>query len=117
MFTGLELRLHRHGSHHEGSIIPGLRFVCDIYEIQNSLGTGGFGEVKKARHHQENKVYAIKFIREDQMKTRVVDEPPTASQEHRRKYLTDEIEIMKRLHHPNIVDFKEALEDHGVLGM
>src|SRR3569623_1089800 len=48
--------------------------LVSAYEIERLLGTGGMGSVYRARHILENRVVALKVLREDQLEQeRAVD--------------------------------------------
>ncbi|KAI0701139.1 kinase-like domain-containing protein [Cerioporus squamosus] len=114
----LELTLHGCDIDYEqSSTYSPLPAIGDPYVLMESLGQGGFGSVMRAYHLQERREYAIKLIRADQSSIRAVDESSTGRQERRCKHLQDEIDILKQLNHPHIVEFKEALYYDGGLGL
>jgi len=68
------------------------------YKFEKTLGTGAFGEVKKAIHKQSKKAYAVKILKKSKL------DPQT------KKVLEREIAVMSKLHHPNIVSLIEAYD-------
>lgn len=69
------------------------RYLNDFVEI-GRLGRGGYGEVVKARHKLENRVYAIKKIKQDSA---------TALTS-----VLSEIVMLSMLNHPNVVRYFTA---------
>ena len=76
----------------------GSKFKED-YLVGQSLGSSHFGEVRKCRHIQTNQVRAVKIIRKDK-----IDKVSLAQFYH-------EIEVLKRLDHPNIIKIYELYDD------
>ena len=66
--------------------------TIEDYEFGELLGKGSYGEVYQAVHKATNKNYAIKVYDRYQM-----------SQAHRLKNINNEIRIVKKLDHPNLV--------------
>ncbi len=52
--------------HHEGSLRTG--DMVSAYRIERLLGTGGMGWVFRARHTLDERVVALKVLREDQLR-------------------------------------------------
>lgn len=73
--------------------------ITKDYTILNTIGKGGFGEVKKVIHKVSQDVRAMKIIKKDQ-----VDEQYLQT-------LQNEIKILKQLDHPNIVKLYEIYSD------
>ena len=71
----------------------------EVYEIIKSLKGGAFGQVYLARHKQEKKLYAIKKV-----KTREMSEKD-------RKATMQEVKLLQKLSHPNIVAYKDSFID------
>jgi serine/threonine-protein kinase len=69
------------------------------YLIDRCLGRGGMGHVYQARELATNRLVAIKMMI-----------PNAASSTRVRDYFRREMEILKQLHHPNIVDFYDVYE-------
>ena len=71
--------------------------LTDIYELEYQLGEGGFGQVYLVRHKKMNLLRAMKAI-------------PINSKSEKQK--TDkEIELLRKLDHPNIVKLFEYFSD------
>ena len=71
----------------------------DKYSMGNLLGQGAFGEVRKCQNRSTKAIRAVKIIKKDQM---------TPEEEKSFKY---EINILKKLDHPNIIKLYEIFED------
>ena len=86
------------------TVREGLELECKkedfVTDGDKPVGKGGFGQVWKVRHRENNKIYAIKVI----SKTTIL-ESGMVSQMNR------EIEIMYRLHHPHIIKLINHFED------
>lgn len=82
------------------------RKVEDFYEIGEQLGRGSFSIVKRARSKQDGKEYALKVIQRKHIK---------------QKLLQREIEILKKVKHPNILPLYDVFENEDyvylVLGL
>jgi len=72
--------------------------VEDFYSIHNELGRGTFSVVYEATHKQTGVKFALKFIDK-----KYVDKEDLV-------LLSREIEIMKRVSHPNVLYLKEMFE-------
>lgn len=70
--------------------------VLQVYRIVDHLGKGAFGVVEKVEHIQTQRLYAMKTIN-------IVG--------HKRSEFEKEIDILRGLHHPNIVRMLETFED------
>lgn len=79
------------------------KFIGD-YEIIEELGRGGMGVVYKARHQQNGRIDAVKTIT-----------PAVAGSEVIVARFLREVGILRRLKHPNIVEFREFGHAHGKL--
>lgn len=75
----------------------GADLLLGNYLLLDTLGSGGFGQVFKARHRLMNRVVALKVLRPDQFK-----DPEVVTRFYR------EIEVASQLVHPNIVHAYEA---------
>jgi calcium-dependent protein kinase len=69
------------------------------YLIGQSLGTGAYGEVRKCRNIKTKQNRAVKILRKDRM-----DDFET-------KRLTNEIQLLRQVTHPNILKMYEFYED------
>ena len=67
------------------------------YEKLNKIGQGTYGVVYKARNIQTNEIMALKRIKIEKLK----DGFPISS--------VREINILRTVHHPNIVEFKDVV--------
>jgi serine/threonine protein kinase len=74
------------------------------YQIQGVLGRGGMGTVYKGIHAKSGQAVAVKTIA-----------PAVANQVRFRRRFAAEIETLKRLRHPNIVQLIGYGEEHGLL--
>ncbi|CCI42215.1 unnamed protein product [Albugo candida] len=70
--------------------------VLQVYRIVDHLGKGAFGVVEKVEHIQTQRLYAMKTINIGG---------------HKRSEFEKEIDILRGLHHPNIVRMLETFED------
>jgi serine/threonine protein kinase len=93
-----------------GGEVPKVRVILDfnykpplneIYDIEDTIGAG-ISLVKKGVNKITKKEYAVKYL----LKTRKGQNIPRSS-------LENEIEILKSLKHPNIVQLYETLEDQS----
>src|SRR5262245_16320544 len=74
------------------------------YEIVNVLGTGGMGEVYRARDLRLNRFVALKVV------------PGTSSLDpERRERLEREAQVVAALNHPNVVTLYSVETDDGAL--
>lgn len=70
------------------------------YIFGKTLGAGTFGVVRQARHIPTNENVAVKILLKQALKGNDVQ----------LKMLYDELSILQRLHHPNIVQFRDWFE-------
>ncbi|XP_013385413.1 serine/threonine-protein kinase 36 [Lingula anatina] len=70
----------------------------DNYHVLELIGEGSFGKVYKGRKKYSGQVVALKFI------------PKTGRSEKELKNLRKEIEIMRDLHHENIIEMLDSFE-------
>ncbi|KAL7991846.1 hypothetical protein Chor_016102 [Crotalus horridus] len=70
----------------------------DRYHVLEMIGEGSFGKVYKGRRKYSAQVVALKFI------------PKVGRSQKELKNLQREIEIMRGLHHPNIVQMLDSFE-------
>lgn len=73
----------------------------DNYVIGKEIGRGAYAKVKLCQHKMTREKYAMKIYD----RILLLDNA-------KKKYALKEIEILKILHHPNIVKFHEFIEEH-----
>ena len=86
------------------SVLKGLESEPKIkdFEIIKQLGCGSFGRVIMARHVKTRVLYAIKAI-DKKDKTNIEERP----------YFRRELEVMYKIHHPNVVKLFGHFEDNN----
>ena len=72
------------------------------YEILETIGRGGYGEVKKILHKELNVIRALKILKKANYRSK-----------QEVAQLRNEIQIMKIVDHPNIVKLFEFYEDEN----
>ncbi len=91
-----------------------IKWLCDVcrdhqrkypkapegYWIERKIGDGGMGVVYKALHLETGRVSAIKMLT-----------PAAASGERARDYFRREMNVLRSLRHPNIVEFYDMFDD------
>jgi serine/threonine protein kinase/tetratricopeptide (TPR) repeat protein len=82
------------------SLVPGHR--VGVYEIVGPLGSGGMGEVYRARDTRLGRLVAIKFVSDD-----LINDGSSAAR------LAREAELTSSLNHPNIVTVHDVGEVDG----
>ncbi len=87
-----------------------------VYDLQHVLGRGSFGTVMKALHRDEGKWYAVKIIPTSKLRKAMTDpELDVVTPDTIPSPLKREIDIMQRLQHRNICQFKEVFyETSGI---
>ncbi|CDW77080.1 protein kinase domain containing protein [Stylonychia lemnae] len=70
------------------------------YEVQVLVGQGAFGSVQRAIHRTSRSVVAIKSYEKNKL----------MSDQYRRDSLKKEIEILKKLDHPNIIKLYDSID-------
>ncbi|CAH8841633.1 unnamed protein product [Trichobilharzia szidati] len=84
----------------------------DRYEFKEVLGTGAFSEVRLAEDQKNpGSFVAIKCIRKKFLSKTQNSECAIKEAESRKESLNNEIEVLRRLRHPNIVQLFDVLED------
>jgi calcium/calmodulin-dependent protein kinase I len=73
--------------------------VETFYEVEDEIGRGAFSIVKSAKNKKTGKLWAIKFIEK-----KLVDKQDLG-------LLRREIDIMKKLDHPNVLKLQEVFEN------
>ncbi|KAL7690448.1 putative protein kinase domain, PPM-type phosphatase domain, protein kinase-like domain superfamily [Plasmopara halstedii] len=81
------------------------RTMINNYIILESLGVGGYAEVKLCKEKQSGKLYAMKFINRDVMKK------DKLGKQSKLDDIKREIAIMKKLNHPNVLRLYEVMDD------
>lgn len=71
--------------------------ASEVYTIQRELGKGAFGIVEEVEHIETKKRFAMKTV--------------TFASGSKRSEFEKEIDILRGLHHPNIVRMVETFED------
>ena len=78
----------------------------DSYTIGDVIGKGSYGEVTLARHKRDKKQYVIKKI------------DFRSASEKERLYAQQEVDILSKLKHPNIVSYRESFQtDDGAIAI
>jgi calcium-dependent protein kinase len=71
--------------------------VTDVYKILHEIGKGAFGVVEEVEHLKTKKHFAMKTV--------------TFGSGNKRSEFEKEMDILRGLHHPNIVRMIETFED------
>lgn len=71
-----------------------------LYKRLEELGRGSFGKVYKVQHRRTGEFYALKLVAYHGMSTKLYD------------MQTSEIELLTSVHHPGIINYHEAYDDH-----
>jgi serine/threonine protein kinase len=87
--------------------IKNLRRVQDIYDLKAVLGTGGYAVVWSAVHKTTRKEFAIKVMKATASST------PEGRRGDSVDEIRNEIEVMKKLEHPNVIYVKEYFVQSG----
>lgn len=74
--------------------------VFDIYEKLQNLGNGAYGDVYKVRRKQDNEIRALKEIKKLHFR-----------EDNNFNEIKNEINILKKIDHPNILKIYEFFED------
>jgi Ca2+-binding EF-hand superfamily protein len=77
----------------------GYENFADFYDVNQLLGEGLFGIVKKAIHKKTNQIVAVKIINKDKLRSGEID------------LIRTEIDLMKLFQHPNIVKLVDHFEN------
>ena len=79
------------------------------FEVLQLLGEGAFGKVLKVSSLINQKIYAMKIL---DLKGKEND---SMSKEDKEKYFISEIELLKKLDHPNIVKYYKSFREDDLL--
>lgn len=71
----------------------------DFYDLENSLGKGKYGIVKKGRHKKSGREVAVKIVKKKELSLKDIE------------LLKREIEVLKICQHPNIIRFYDVFEN------
>lgn len=80
------------------------RFV-ELYQLQDELGSGGYGFVMTARHRLSGQEVAVKFIIKEKVPEHAWMEDELLGR------LPTEVVLLNSIFHPNIVKFLDLFED------
>jgi len=72
--------------------------IESVYDIQNEIGTGAYSIVKYVSHKQTQVSYAVKIIEKESVR------------KEKKELLEREVDILRRIQHPNIVSVHEIYE-------
>lgn len=79
--------------------------VLNKYVIKGEIGRGQFGKVRLAQSEEDGKLYAIKVI------SKSFSSYMAKAKDSLDSAIRQETAIMKKLHHPNIVQLVEVIDD------
>lgn len=96
------------GVKHHGS---GAAPVADVYDFECILGSGGYADVVRAKHHVTKEMVAIKIV--DKAKVKNVENGGARLMERVRT----EVEVLSRCKHPHIVRLREVYETDEDISM
>jgi len=86
--------------------LKNVRKVQDIYDMKSVLGTGGYAVVWSATHKATKEEYAIKVMKATASATPQDDEVTVDE-------IRNEIDVMRKLEHPNVIYIKEYFVQSG----
>jgi len=86
--------------------LKNVRKVQDVYDLKAVLGTGGYAVVWSAVHKATKKEYAVKVVKATTSATPKDDEVTVEE-------IKNEIEVMKKLQHSNVVYINEYFVQSG----
>eukprot|EP01124_Arcella_intermedia_P011824 TRINITY_DN181_c0_g1_i3.p1 TRINITY_DN181_c0_g1~~TRINITY_DN181_c0_g1_i3.p1 ORF type:complete len:434 (-),score=98.70 TRINITY_DN181_c0_g1_i3:723-2024(-) len=76
------------------------RRLEDNYDVSETIGKGGFSEVRRAKNKKTGEVVAVKYVKKRENPEKLTN-------------VRREIELMQKLNHPNIVCLKDVFEDES----
>ncbi|XP_012671106.1 calcium/calmodulin-dependent protein kinase type 1B [Clupea harengus] len=76
--------------------------IAAVYELREKLGEGSFSEVRVAQHRCSQKLVAVKCIRKRALKGK-------------ESMLENEITVLRKIHHENIISLEETFETSSKL--
>ena len=79
------------------------------FEFLQLLGEGAFGKVLKVSSLLNHKIYAMKILNLEE------NENDPMTKEDKEKYFISEIELLKKLNHPNIVKYYKSFKEDDKL--
>ena len=85
----------------EGGMCPGTS--VEDFDVRKLLGKGAHGVVHLAKSNIDGKLYVLKEINVTNLK------------EHRKKRVVSEVLLLRRLRHPNIIQYYTSFVDNGSL--
>jgi len=71
------------------------------YELHETIGSGSFSVVKRATERKTGAHRAVKIVEKERLKS-----------DRQKARMLNEIQIMRKLHHPNLVTLYEVIETH-----
>ncbi|EQC37223.1 CAMK protein kinase [Saprolegnia diclina VS20] len=86
---------------HASPLLPERRSFSSVYSMGKALGEGNFSVVKQCTHKATGKPFAVKCIKKTALKKKDLDNI------HR------EMEILRKLDHPNIVKLVDVFDNEG----
>jgi tRNA A-37 threonylcarbamoyl transferase component Bud32 len=104
LVTGVpQVRISLDFNYHPSRLVSSVDSLNNKYDIEETIGTG-VSIVKKAVNKHTKKEYAVKYL-EKQVKGQTIP----------RSDLDSEIELLKSISHPNVVQLYETMEDKNTI--
>ena len=82
--------------------------LYDMYDVHHVLGEGAYATVVKALHRREGAWYAVKMFKADKLSHVLDGHDPAAPEGFPLTHFQKEIQILRRLDHPNVCKLREA---------
>jgi len=98
-----QVRISLDFNYHPSRMVSSVDSLNNKYDIEETIGTG-VSIVKKAVNKHTKKEYAVKYL-EKQVKGQTIP----------RSDLDNEIELLKSISHPNVVQLYETMEDKNTI--